>query len=120
MAKDAIGSLSVSSICDDFYNRDAFMVIGKYLANLPRKTVKTNTQWSVSCVGNTLMRMVLLLVVFALGCQRKSDHSRRAHRDLRVNGAVSYPRMKGASGFAEDQHSCINEHGASPGLFRIQ
>ena len=35
MGKDVIKEPFCVINCDDFYNRDAFMVIGKYLANLP-------------------------------------------------------------------------------------
>ena len=35
MAKDAIKEPFCVINCDDFYNRDAFMAIGKFLANLP-------------------------------------------------------------------------------------
>ena len=35
MAKDVINEPFLVINCDDFYNRDAFMVIGKFLSNLP-------------------------------------------------------------------------------------
>ena len=35
MGKDVIKEPFCVINCDDFYNRDAFMVIGKYLSELP-------------------------------------------------------------------------------------
>ena len=53
MAKDAIKEPFCVINCDDFYNRDAFMVIGKYLSELPEDS--TNKYAMVGFrVGNTL------------------------------------------------------------------
>lgn len=53
MAKDLIHEPFCVINCDDFYNRDSFMVIGKFLADLPDNS--TNTYVMVGFrVGNTL------------------------------------------------------------------
>ena len=53
MAKDLIREPFCVINCDDFYNRDSFMVIGKFLADLPDNS--TNTYAMVGFrVGNTL------------------------------------------------------------------
>lgn len=53
MAKDLIREPFCVINCDDFYNRDSFMVIGKFLADLPDNA--TNTYAMVGFrVGNTL------------------------------------------------------------------
>lgn len=53
MAKDLIHEPFCVINCDDFYNRDSFMVIGKFLADLPDNA--TNTYAMVGFrVGNTL------------------------------------------------------------------
>lgn len=53
MAKDLIHEPFCVINCDDFYNRDSFMVIGKFLADLPDNS--TNTYAMVGFrVGNTL------------------------------------------------------------------
>ena len=53
MAKDVINEPFCVINCDDFYNRDAFQVIGKFLADLPEGS--TNKYAMVGFrVGNTL------------------------------------------------------------------
>ena len=53
MAKDVIEEPFCVINCDDFYNRDAFMVIGQFLSSLPQGA--TNTYAMVGFrVGNTL------------------------------------------------------------------
>lgn len=53
MAKDVINEPFCVINCDDFYNRDAFMVIGKFLAQLPENS-KNNYAMVGFRVGNTL------------------------------------------------------------------
>lgn len=53
MAKDVINEPFCVINCDDFYNRDAFMVIGKFLANLPEKSKNKYAMVGFRC-GNTL------------------------------------------------------------------
>ena len=53
MGKDAIHEPFCVINCDDFYNRDAFMVIGKFLANLP-EGAKNQYAMVGFRVGNTL------------------------------------------------------------------
>ena len=53
MGKDVIKEPFCVINCDDFYNRDAFMVIGKYLANLPEGARNQYAMVGFR-VGNTL------------------------------------------------------------------
>lgn len=53
MAKDVIKEPFLVINCDDFYNRDAFMVIGKFLADLPEGS-KNRYAMVGFRVGNTL------------------------------------------------------------------
>ena len=53
MAKDAIKEPFCVINCDDFYNRDAFMVIGKFLSQLPEGSQNTYAMVGFR-VGNTL------------------------------------------------------------------
>ena len=53
MAKDVINEPFCVINCDDFYNRDCFMVIGKYLADLPEGAKNDYAMVGVR-VGNTL------------------------------------------------------------------
>lgn len=53
MAKDVVKEPFCVINCDDFYNRDAFMVIGKFLADLPEGS-KNNYAMVGFRVGNTL------------------------------------------------------------------
>lgn len=45
MAKDVIKEPFLVINCDDFYNRDAFQVIGKFLADLPEEAATTTPWW---------------------------------------------------------------------------
>jgi len=53
MAKDVIKEPFCVINCDDFYNRDSFMVIGKFLSELPENTKNTYAMVGFR-VGNTL------------------------------------------------------------------
>ena len=53
MAKDVIKEPFCVINCDDFYNRDAFMVIGKFLADLPEGSANRYAMVGFR-VGNTL------------------------------------------------------------------
>ena len=53
MAKDVINEPFLVINCDDFYNRDAFIVIGKFLSNLPEGS-KNKYAMVGFRVGNTL------------------------------------------------------------------
>lgn len=53
MAKDAIHEPFCVINCDDFYNRDCFQVIGKFLANLPENSQNTYAMVGFR-VSNTL------------------------------------------------------------------
>ena len=53
MAKDVIKEPFCVINCDDFYNRDAFMVIGQFLSSLPQGATNTDAMVGFR-VGNTL------------------------------------------------------------------
>ena len=53
MAKDVIKEPFCVITCDDFYNRDSFMVLGKFLAELPENAKNTYAMVGFR-VGNTL------------------------------------------------------------------
>jgi len=53
MAKDVIKEPFCVINCDDFYNRDSFIVLGKFLAELPENTKNTYAMVGFR-VGNTL------------------------------------------------------------------
>ena len=53
MAKDVIKEPFCVINCDDFYNRDSFMVLGKFLAELPKNAKNTYAMVGFR-VGNTL------------------------------------------------------------------
>ena len=46
MAKDVIKEPFCVINCDDFYNRDAFMVIGQFLSSLPQGATNTYAVWA--------------------------------------------------------------------------
>ena len=64
MAKEVIHEPFCVINCDDFYNRDCFKVIGKFLSELPEDS-KGKYAMVGFRVGNTLSDMVLSLVASA-------------------------------------------------------
>ena len=118
MAKDAIKEPFCVINCDDFYNRDAFMVIGKYLANLPENS-KNKYAMVGFRVGNTLSEN---------GTVARGICSKDAKENLttvverteimRVNGAVSYKDEKGEWVAVEDNTPVsMNMWGFTPDYF---
>ena len=95
MAKDVIKEPFCVINCDDFYNRDAFMVIGKFLADLPEGS--TNRYAMVGFrVGNTLSENGTV----ARGiCSKDSDECLTTVVErteiMRVDGPVCYKDEEG-------------------------
>ena len=95
MAKDVIREPFCVINCDDFYNRDAFMVIGKFLADLPEGC--TNRYAMVGFrVGNTLSENGTV----ARGiCSKDADENLTTVVErteiMRVDGKVSYKDEQG-------------------------
>ena len=95
MAKDAIKEPFCVINCDDFYNRDAFMVIGKFLSELPEGAKNTYAMVGFR-VGNTLSENGTV----ARGICSKDDNENlttvvERTEIMRVNGAVSYKDEQG-------------------------
>lgn len=96
MAKDVIREPFCVINCDDFYNRDAFMVIGKFLSELPDGC--TNRYAMVGFrVGNTLSENGTV----ARGiCSKDADENLTTVVErteiMRVDGKVSYKDEQGA------------------------
>ncbi len=96
MAKDAIQEPFCVINCDDFYNRDAFMVIGKFLADLPEGS--TNTYAMVGFrVGNTLSENGTV----ARGICSKDENENlttvvERTEIMRVDGPICYKDEEGA------------------------
>lgn len=95
MAKDLIHEPFCVINCDDFYNRDSFMVIGKFLADLPDNA--TNTYAMVGFrVGNTLSENGTV----ARGVCSKDENDLlttvvERTEIMRVDGKVSYKDENG-------------------------
>ena len=95
MAKDVIREPFCVINCDDLYNRDAFMVIGKFLADLPEGC--TNRYAMVGFrVGNTLSENGTV----ARGiCSKDADENLTTVVErteiMRVDGKVSYKDEQG-------------------------
>ncbi len=96
MAAEAIKEPFCVINCDDFYNRDAFMVIGKFLADLPEGS--TNKYAMVGFrVGNTLSENGTV----ARGICSKDDNENlttvvERTEIMRVNGPICYKDEEGA------------------------
>ena len=118
MAKDVIKEPFCVINCDDFYNRDAFMVIGKFLADLPEGS--TNRYAMVGFrVGNTLSENGTV----ARGiCSKDSDECLTTVVErteiMRVDGPVCYKDEEGKWVAVEDNTPVsMNMWGFTPDYF---
>ena len=104
--------------CDDFYNRDAYMVMGQFLANLPEGS--TNTYAMVGFrVGNTLSENGTV----ARGICSKDDEGNlttvvERTEIMRVNGPICYKDEQGELIPVEDNTPVsMNMWGFTPDYF---
>lgn len=118
MAKGLIREPFCVINCDDFYNRDSFMVIGKFLADLPDNS--TNTYAMVGFrVGNTLSENGTV----ARGVCSKDENDLlttvvERTEIMRVNGKVSYKDENGEWVAIEDNTPVsMNMWGFTPDYF---
>lgn len=118
MAKDLIHEPFCVINCDDFYNRDSFMVIGKFLADLPDNA--TNTYAMVGFrVGNTLSENGTV----ARGVCSKDENDLlttvvERTEIMRVDGKVSYKDENGEWVAIEDNTPVsMNMWGFTPDYF---
>ena len=96
MAKNVVKEPFCVINCDDFYNRDAFMVIGRYLANLPEGSANKYAMVGFR-VGNTLSENGTV----ARGiCSKDADENLTTVVErteiMRIDGKVSYKDENGA------------------------
>ena len=118
MAKDAIKEPFCVINCDDFYNRDAFMVIGKFLSELPEGAKNTYAMVGFR-VGNTLSENGTV----ARGICSKDDNENlttvvERTEIMRVNGAVSYKDEQGEWVAVDDNTPVsMNMWGFTPDYF---
>ena len=118
MAKDLIREPFCVINCDDFYNRDSFMVIGKFLSDLPDNA--TNTYAMVGFrVGNTLSENGTV----ARGVCSKDENDLlttvvERTEIMRVDGKVSYKDENGEWVAIEDNTPVsMNMWGFTPDYF---
>lgn len=118
MAKDVIKEPFCVINCDDFYNRDSFMVIGKFLAELPEES--TNKYAMVGFrVGNTLSENGSV----ARGiCSKDADENLTTVVErteiMRVDGPVCYKDEDGKWVAVEDNTPVsMNMWGFTPDYF---
>lgn len=118
MAKDAIKEPFCVINCDDFYNRDAFMVIGKFLASLPEGS-KGKYAMVGFRVGNTLSENGTV----ARGICSKNDQGHlttvvERTEIMRVGEPVCYKDEKGEWIAVEDNTPVsMNMWGFTPDYF---
>ena len=118
MAKDVIKEPFLVINCDDFYNRDAFMVIGKFLADLPEDS-KNRYAMVGFRVGNTLSENGTV----ARGiCSKDAEGNLTTVVErteiMRVNGPVCYKDEQGEWVPVEDNTPVsINMWGFTPDYF---
>ena len=95
MAKDVIKEPFCVINCDDFYNRDSFMVVGKFLSELPADA-KNNYAMVGFRVGNTLSENgTVARGVCATDAEGNLTTVVERTEVMRVNGAVSYKDEEG-------------------------
>ena len=95
MAKDVIKEPFCVINCDDFYNRDSFMVIGKFLSELPAGA-KNKYAMVGFRVGNTLSENgTVARGVCATDAEGHLTTVVERTEVMRVNGAVSYKDEEG-------------------------
>ena len=118
MAKDIIKEPFCVINCDDFYNRDAFMVIGKFLAELPEGAKNDYAMVGVR-VGNTLSENGTAARGF---CSKdEAGHLTTVGERseiMRVNGPVCYKDEQGQWVAVEDNTPVsMNMWGFTPDYF---
>ena len=118
MAKDVIKEPFCVINCDDFYNRDAFMVIGKFLADLPEGSQNRYAMVGFR-VGNTLSENGTV----ARGiCSKDSDECLTTVVErteiMRVDGPVCYKDEQGQWVAVDDNTPVsMNMWGFTPDYF---
>lgn len=118
MAKDVIKEPFLVINCDDFYNRDAFMVIGKFLADLPEDSRNRYAMVGYR-VGNTLSENGTV----ARGiCSKDAEDNLTTVVErteiMRVNGPVCYKDGQGGWVAVEDNTPVsMNMWGFTPDYF---
>jgi hypothetical protein len=118
MAKDVIKEPFCVINCDDFYNRDSFMVIGKFLSELPENTKNTYAMVGFR-VGNTLSENGTV----ARGVCSTDENGLlttvvERTEIMRVEGKVSYKDEEGQWVAIEDNTPVsMNMWGFSPDYF---
>ena len=118
MAKDVIREPFCVINCDDFYNRDAFMVIGKYLADLPDGSRGRYAMVGFR-VGNTLSDNG---TVSRGVCSTDADGNLSTVVErtqiMRIDGNVSYKDEQGAwITLNDDTPVSMNVWGFTPDYF---
>lgn len=118
MAKDAIHEPFCVINCDDFYNRDAFMVLGKFLAELPEDATGQYAMVGFR-VGNTLSdNGTVARGICAKNAQGHLTTVVERTEIMRVDGKVSYKDEQGQWVAVEDNTPVsMNMWGFTPDYF---
>lgn len=118
MAKDVIKEPFCVINCDDFYNRDSFMVIGKFLSELPAGA-KNKYAMVGFRVGNTLSENgTVARGVCATDAEGNLTTVVERTEVMRVNGAVSYKDEEGNGvTIADNTPVSMNMWGFTPDYF---
>jgi len=118
MAKDVIKEPFCVINCDDFYNRDSFMVMGKFLSELP---VGAKNKYAMVGfrVGNTLSENgTVARGVCATDAEGHLTTVVERTEVMRVNGAVSYKDEEGKwVAIADNTPVSMNMWGFTPDYF---
>lgn len=118
MAKDVIKEPFCVINCDDFYNRDAFQVMGKFLSELPEGSQNKYAMVGFR-VGNTLSENGTV----ARGiCSKDAEENLTSVVErteiMRVDGVVSYKDEQGKwVGVADNTPVSMNMWGFTPDYF---
>ncbi len=118
MAKDVIKEPFCVINCDDFYNRDCFKVIGKFLADLPEGSKNTYAMVGFR-VGNTLSENGTV----SRGVCEKNEHNHlttcveRTEIERKEDGSVAYKDGDKWVTISENNPVSMNVWGFTPDYF---
>lgn len=118
MAKDAIREPFCVINCDDFYNRDAFMVVGKFLAELPNGCSNRYAMVGFR-VGNTLSENgTVARGICSKDAQENLTTVVERTEIMRVGGSVCYKDEQGEWTAVDDNTPVsMNMWGFTPDYF---
>ncbi len=118
MGKDVIKEPFAVINCDDFYGRDAFMTIGKFLSNLPEGSKNTYAMVGFRCCNTLSENGSVARGVCVYDAHHHLTDVVERTEIMRVNGVISYKDENGQwVGLEENVPVSMNMWGFTPDYF---